>query len=185
MTMRAKRLVTTVVALTLALGAIPAAAKHRSEDRSEGKLVRLAHDLRETTDAVYAEAIERRRHRNYWHWRALSALKRLDRSAHRFHRILKAEGHGDRRTRDAFRRLERSYRMARHSFPGPRGPRRLHREFTRVGRLMDRIDTRLARSGGDPHPHDSWRHRQHDPRHYGYRNDDGRGRWRVSWAYEF
>ena len=183
--MAMKRLVPIAVALTLALGAFPAAAKHRSHDRPEAKLVRLAHELHEATSEVRHRAFESRRHRGFRHWRAVFALRNLDRDARRFHRTVEREGPYDRDTRWAYQRLEHSYGTAQHSFPRLRGKRRLHGDFARVERLMHRIDSRLARYDGRHRRNDHRRHSRHDRWRYGDRNDDGHGRWHVSWAFDF
>jgi len=183
--MTTKRLVPIAVALTLALGAFPAAAKHRSPDRPEVKLMRLAHELHEAASEVYAGAFESRRHRGFRHRRAVFALRNLDRDARRFHRTVEREGPYDRDTRWAFRRLERSYDTAQHSSPKLRGMRRLHRDFSRVDRLMHRIDTRLVRYDDRHHRNAHRRHSRHDRWRDRDRNDDGHGRWHVSWDFDF
>ena len=190
--MAAKRLVTIAAALMLALSAIPATAKHRSHDRSEKRLARLAYELHEATDAVYAGATLRCRNRCFWQWRALSALRRLDRDAGRFRHNLVRKGPDHRKTRKAFRRLERSYARARHTYPVLRRRGGLKDALVRVERLIHRVDHRLARSdrrhpGRDPlrHPRrDAWRSGDRD----GDRSADWgfRGRrWRNSWAFDF
>jgi len=181
--MTMKTLVPIAVALTLALGAIPAAAKHRSHERPEAKLVRLAHELHEATSGVRRSAVAPHGHWSNRHWRALLALQNLDHNAHRFYWTVNRKGPQDRDTRRAFRRLERSYRIAQHSFRELRGARGLHRDSARVERLMHRIDIRLAQYDGRHRPSDHWRNGRRDHWRYGDRDEDGR--WRISWAFDF
>lgn len=191
--MKMEKTIPIAVALTLVLGALPAAAKKRGHDRREARIERLAHDLHEAAASVYAGAFETRRYRCHRYWRAVSALERLDRNARRFHATVEREGPHDRDTRRAFQRLERSYGAARHTLPRLRGKRRLHRDFARVERLMHRIDDRLAQHPGQHRGYDRSRHRAYDrSRHrgrdhwrYGDRSDDRHGRWYASWAFGF
>jgi hypothetical protein len=153
------------IALALVLGALPASADHRSGDRErshrhereafagqrakiekqERKIERLSLRLDDATSELFGEAVTRSRHRGWREWRAIHALRRLERTADRFARKVSHHGATSRNAEVAYLDLESAHRDAVARCDDLRNPRRLRDEFRRVGRLMDKLDGRFAR----------------------------------------
>lgn len=176
--MTAIRFFAFLVALVFVFGAIPAAAKHRWDAPRSAGLTPLARELRVATAVAHADARGVRPRGCHQQRRGLAALEQLDRDARRFERALGRRGGDPRRARAAFAELTRSYDEAVRL--RPRSVR--HGDLSRVARLMNRIEHRLAKRSR----WHSWRqYRGHTRRDAHGRAGYGPPRWRVSWAIDF
>lgn len=178
------------IVLALVLGALPASAASRfhDEDRrndrethraqqatQEGRIQVLAVRLDQATSQLFDEAVEskrqtaRREQRLSWRERrALHAVRRLEQQADRFHARVERYGASDRRTDGAFQELQRAHQLAVACQDDLRRPRKLRREFERVGELMGKLDRRIAQLDRHPKPR----------RHASHRDDEDRRRQR-------
>ena len=182
--MKARRLAPIAVILTLALGALPAAAEHRNQRRGNNGIAHVSERLAHATGALHSVATESRFRRGFHRRNALWTIERLDRDAKRFHRRVKRQGAFDRNTRVAFRHLEASFRRANQRFPVVKARRGVRRDFARVAGLMAQVEARMARID----------HRI-DHRRTGYRGgNDGRRHssrsgshagWRLAWNFGY
>lgn len=170
--MTTQRFAPLAMALALALGALPASAEHRKQEKRDTQIEKIARALEKATGEVYREAVESQRPRRGPAQRtALRSLALLAHQADRFHDQVRDDGAHDRATLRAFRRLELAYAHARRGMPGLRTRAALHRDFRRVERLMGRLDTRIARIDV-----------RADPRRYGSRRDRGPRGW-FAWNF--
>ena len=165
-----------IAGLALALGAVPASAGHEEFDERDAKIVKLAHKLAKATDELYCDAYETRYRRSHRSWRALWALRGLDRRAESFLARVERDGARDWDTEREFRRLERAFRHADYRFHALHPRRQLRRDFERVEELMGKLDRRLAFV--------EVRDRDRD-RRYGRRHRDGERHARIAWSFGF
>ena len=162
--------------LTLVLGALPAAAEHRTPRRGDAGLERLSIELAKATEELRDEFTEGRRSRRFHQRYTLKTLDRLERDAKKFHRRVERNGVNDRATRRAFRRLESSFNAANERFPALKSRRGIRRDFARVARLMERVETRMA---WIDQRRDHRRHASHD-----HQGDHADG-WRIAWTFGY
>jgi hypothetical protein len=165
--MMAKTMLPIAMLLTLALGALPAAAN----DRSRGaKVEQVAYELAEATHQLHAGAHHARRHHSWSHRRLVSSLHDLAQHARAFSHRVAHDGVDAYSTRREFRRLERAYGTAQVRIERLHHRGYLHHERARVDRWIGKLETRLARL---------------DRRHERSRHHAGRDRWRASFAWNF
>ena len=153
------------IALALLLGALPAGAGSRHDERENGKAEKLAYRLESAAGELYRDATRHARQRG---WRArgvLHALQRLDHRADRFLEQVVRHGVYHPRTQREFQKLERAFVTAEARRSDLRRARRLRDEFERVEQLMGKLDQRLANRSDDERP-----------RRHANRSDDERPR---------
>lgn len=144
--MMVKWMVPIAMFMALVLGGLPAAADHRDRDERKPKLERIAHKLTNATNELYREAAESRRfQRSYAHRSALRGLAALDENARRFEKRLARRGVNAYRTQAAFHELERAHAKAVVRLNRIDRRHRLHGELDRVTRLVNKLDTKIAR----------------------------------------
>jgi hypothetical protein len=160
--------------LTLVLGALPAAAEHRTPQRGDAELERLSIELAKATEELRDEFTESHRSWRFHRPDTLKTLDRLERDAKRFHRRVERNGVNDPATHRAFRQLESSFNAANERFPALKSRLGIRRDFARVARLMERVETRMARIDQQ---RDHRRRASHD--HDGDHADG----WRIAWSF--
>jgi hypothetical protein len=143
-----KKSIVPIALAALVLGALPAAADHRWQERRDDRLAALAHDLERATHDLYRDFAQRGHVRSFGQWRTAAALRQLDEHARRFHAQVERQGARDARARREFRRLDEAFARARHCASALRGSHSLRRGIGRVAGLVSRLDTRLARYDG-------------------------------------
>jgi hypothetical protein len=160
--------------LTLVLGALPAAAEHRTPQRGDAGLERLSIEFAKATEELRDEFTESHRSWRFHRPDTLKTLDRLERDAKRFHRRVERNGVNDPATRRAFRQLESSFNAANERFPALKSRLGIRRDFARVARLMERVETRMARID-----------QQRDPRRRASHDHDGdhADGWRIAWSF--
>ena len=171
--MMAKTTVSIAMLMSLMLVALPAAAEHRTRDKREPTVEKVAYKLAAATHALHAEAHDARGHSRAYRY-AVASLHDLDRSANAFSHRVQRDGIYAHTTQRAFQRLERAYETAVYRVEHLRHRRHLRDDVARVGRLMSRLDTQLA---GLDRRHDRYRHHA--------RYDSRRDRWRAAFAWNF
>jgi hypothetical protein len=160
--MMSKMTLSIAMLMSLLLVALPAAAEHRTHDKREPKLEKVAHKLAVATSELYAEARHGRPHHRWAVHRALFSLRDLERHASAFHQRVERHGVSAYETQREYRRLSRAHAAARYRVERLRRGDRLHDELARVDRLMAKLDTKLARL--DTSRRQSRRHARHERR---------------------
>ncbi len=159
--------IATMIGLVLALWALPAAAEHDHHERAtnrdgdgaterDGRLAKLAHELKRATHHVHERAERSAHHRDRREARALRALHQLDEQARHFHSQVE-QGRSAAHTSNDFERVRSAFRHAEARLRGLHANRHVQRDLDRVARITRDLEWAYARRG----------HRAHD-RRYAY-----------------
>jgi hypothetical protein len=143
--MKAMKLAPIAMILTLALGALPAAAKPRVYERGHVGIEHLSHKLATATEELRDEVATSRRGWRFNQRYTLRKLSRLQHDAAVFHRRVERVGLYDHSTRRAFHELEASFAAANERIPAMTHRRSIRHDFLQVAALMERLETRMAR----------------------------------------
>jgi hypothetical protein len=182
--------------LALVLGALPASATHRFEDSphrrdreresarieaeaQEAKIDKLAQRLERATAELASEAAVHRRKGRWREWRAVDALRRLEREADRYQARVSRHGAVSRRAGRAFEDLECAYQAAVARRSDLRGSYELRESFERVGFLMGKLDRRIAKLDRSDRGDEWLSKRSYEPRRQARRD------WRSYVAFHF
>ncbi len=167
--MTAKTIAPMAMILALVMAALPAAADHGSKN-DDRRIEKVARKLGKATDDLYCDLVYSDLRRSWNGWKALHAVRRLDRRAKDFYAHVDRNGF-DRHARYELVALERAFHRADRRLDRVYLGRESRRDFRRVAKLMDRLETRVA--SYDPR----------DRRHRGDRRGERHRRERVAYAW--